>query len=76
MKDQDPRAGEESRDIASERVATAKLKSSGEVVVEHHDAPPPGPLDKQIHPRRPLPIVPDRSPQLIEDVENKPDSSD
>jgi hypothetical protein len=34
------------------------LESAGEVVVEHHATPPRGPKDKQIHPRRPLPLVP------------------
>jgi hypothetical protein len=34
------------------------LKSSGEIVVVHHDSPPKGPVDKQIHPRHPLPLIP------------------
>jgi hypothetical protein len=72
MQDQNPRAEEESL----ERVTTTRLKSSGEVVVEHHDVPPPGPLDKQIHDRRPLPRVPERRIPPAEDVEGKPDSSD
>jgi hypothetical protein len=36
----------------------SRLKYSGEVIVEHHPAPPPGPADLKIHPRRPLPPVP------------------
>jgi hypothetical protein len=76
MQDQDPRAGEDNRDANLERVTTTRLKSSGEVMVEHHEAPPPGPPDKQIHARRPLPIVPDRPAKPAEDVEGKPDSSD
>ena len=76
MQNQDPRAGEDSREIASERVTTTRLESAGEVVVEHHDAPPPGPPDKQIHARRPLPRVPERPTKPAEDVEGKPESSD
>jgi hypothetical protein len=38
------------------------LESAGEVVVEHHTTPPRGPKDKQIHPRRPLPRVPEAPP--------------
>jgi hypothetical protein len=72
MPDQDPRAGEEIRNIALERVTTTRLKSAGEVVVEHHETPPPGPLDKQIHPRRTLPLVPDKAPEKIPDQPTKP----
>jgi hypothetical protein len=39
------------------------LKPSGEYVVEHHETPPSGPADKQIHPRRRLPVVPDAPPK-------------
>jgi len=38
--------------------AEIRLEPSGEVVVEHHSAPPTRQPDKQIHPRRPLPLVP------------------
>jgi hypothetical protein len=38
-----------------------RIESPGEVVVEHHKTPPRAPVDKQIHPRRPLPPVPDRT---------------
>jgi hypothetical protein len=34
------------------------LDSAGEVEVEHHSTPPPGPADQKIHLRRPLPLVP------------------
>jgi hypothetical protein len=34
------------------------LESSGEVVVEHHNIPPKAPIDKEIHPRHPLPLIP------------------
>lgn len=36
-----------------------RLERAGQVVVEHHPTPPSGPADKQIHPRRPLPPIPD-----------------
>lgn len=40
------------------QVSEVELKPMGRVKVEHHDAPPPGPPDKKIHQRRPLPPVP------------------
>jgi len=36
-----------------------QLEPAGEIIVEHHPTPPSGPADKQIHPRRPLPLIPD-----------------
>jgi hypothetical protein len=41
--------------------AESVLESAGEVIVEHYAKPPKGPPDKQIHPRRRLPQVPDSS---------------
>jgi hypothetical protein len=38
--------------------AEASLIPSGEFMVEQHETPPAGPLDKQIHRRLPLPLVP------------------
>jgi hypothetical protein len=38
-----------------------RIESPGEVVVEHHEVPPKGPVDKQIHHRRPLPPIPDKT---------------
>jgi hypothetical protein len=35
-----------------------RLERAGEVIVELRPAPPTGPADKQIHPRRPLPLIP------------------
>jgi hypothetical protein len=43
--------------------AESRLESSGEVVVQHYATPPKGPGDKQIHPRRPLPLVPTAPPR-------------
>jgi len=42
------------------------LESSGEVVVTHLPSPPKGPPEKKIHPRRPLPPVPDARPPKAE----------
>jgi hypothetical protein len=42
----------------SDETSETRLDSTGEVVVEQHSTPPPGPADKTIHPRRPLPAVP------------------
>ena len=49
-----------SEETSSPQNSKSKLKSSGEVVVRHTETPPPGPADKRIHPRRPLPPVPNR----------------
>ena len=38
------------------------LPKVGEVVIKHEDLPTKAPDDKRIHPRRPLPPVPDKSP--------------
>jgi hypothetical protein len=76
MANQDPRAEEEGRENSVEPVITTRLKSLGEVLVEHHDAPPLGPPDKQIHPRRPVPRVPERAIKPPEDVEGRTDSSE
>lgn len=39
------------------------LPCSGEVTVEHKEQPSSPAEDKKIHPRRPLPVVPERSPK-------------
>lgn len=57
MKDEEPREIEEK---TSQQTAKFRLVPSGEVVVEHHEVPPKGPSERQIHPRRPLPVVPDK----------------
>jgi len=44
-------------------VRETRLESVGEFVVEQHPAPPSGPADKTIHPRRPLPPVPEKQPK-------------
>lgn len=48
-----------------------RIDPLGEVVVETHPAPPKGPPDKTIHPRRPLPPVPDRRPDADKDQNSK-----
>lgn len=52
---------------SSGEVSEVELKPMGRVKIEHHDAPPPGPADKMIHQRRPLPPV----PPAANDEENK-----
>ena len=59
MDDRQPHPEEKREDARSPQVP---LESAGEVVVEHHTTPPRGPKDKQIHPRRPLPRVPEAPP--------------
>jgi hypothetical protein len=51
------------KDTKAGQVDETRLKSAGEVVVERHDTPPPGPPDKRIHSRRPLPPVPATRPR-------------
>jgi hypothetical protein len=41
------------------RPGEISLKPAGEVVVTHEDMPAKLPEDKRIHPRRPLPPVPE-----------------
>jgi hypothetical protein len=41
----------------------ARLESAGQVAVTYSATPPKGPPDKQIHPRRRLPEVPDAPPR-------------
>jgi hypothetical protein len=49
----------ESQESPKPQGEPTRLERAGEVIVEHHSTPPTGPADKQIHPRRPLPLVPD-----------------
>jgi len=51
-----------SPDKSSDQPKETHLESVGEFVVEHQDSPPPAPPGQQIHPRRPLPLVPDARP--------------
>jgi len=74
MHEQHPHGAEERDDGASAQDRETRLKFSGEVIVEHHSMPPKGPEDKRIHPRRPLPVVPDD--RRKEDDEKGPGSSE
>jgi hypothetical protein len=40
-----------------------RLESAGEVAVTYSATPPKGPPDKQIHPRRSLPEIPEAPPR-------------
>jgi len=61
MQDRPTRQNDKAED--TNQVTETRLESTGEVVVEHHDSPPPGPPDKRIHLRRPLPLVPAARPE-------------
>jgi len=63
MEDQPPRTPKKPQDASPKQTAEIRLESSGEVVVEHHATPPAGPLDKKIHPRRRLPLIPNAPSQ-------------
>ncbi len=63
MQDQNPRLAKKRQDTSSCPPAESRLESSGEFVVEHQPIPPKGPTDKKIHPRRPLPLVPNAPPE-------------
>jgi hypothetical protein len=58
MKEQPPDAKKKPKD-APGCPGEVRLKSAGEVAVEHHAIPPAGPPNLKIHSRRPLPLVPD-----------------
>ena len=51
----DPRIPGERKDEDDE----IEIPPTGEATVETHEKPPPAPAGKTIHPRRPLPPVPD-----------------
>ncbi|MGC2697515.1 MAG: hypothetical protein WA738_17140 [Candidatus Angelobacter sp.] len=62
MPDKKPPEEEKPEENASPGSGTFSLKPAGEMVLEHHDAPPPS-GKQRIHDRRPLPLVPDRRPE-------------
>jgi hypothetical protein len=51
------------QDTSSEPPKETQLNSLGEFTVEHRDSPPPAAPNQRIHPRRPLPLVPDARPR-------------
>jgi hypothetical protein len=55
--------------VPSQQAVESPLEPAGEVVVTHFSIPPAGPPAKQIHPRRPLPLVPTAKPK---DREERP----
>jgi hypothetical protein len=59
-------AKKERQDSASGKPEETQLEPAGEVVVTHHKAPPKGPPNKEIHPRRRLPPVPEGPPRETE----------
>ena len=68
MKRKKPPKAKKPHPVPSPRPSgVAQLKPSGIVVVEQHSTPPPGPADKQIHARIPLPLVPNAPASTRED---------
>jgi hypothetical protein len=60
------------QDTPSNQPNETVLESPGEVVVTHYTTPPQGPPDKQIHPRRRLPPVPNAPSQEPRERKSKP----
>lgn len=67
MLDDPPDSAKESQDSSKPQADETRLEYSGEFVVKHHPTPPGAPVDKQIHPRRPLPLVPEKPQEETED---------
>jgi hypothetical protein len=59
MPNQPSRPKKKSPRTLADQAPEFRLESSGEFVVKHLTKPPKGPANKQIHPRRRLPLVPD-----------------
>jgi hypothetical protein len=74
MRDRRPKPRKE--DNPSPQPSEVRLESLGEVVVTHHTLPPKGPPNKQIHPRRPLPLVPTALVVPAEEDKKTPDPAD
>jgi hypothetical protein len=70
MKKRPPHPKKEPQTSCPSELPEIRLEPSGVVVVEHQSTPPTGPADKQIHPRRPLPLVPE-APARPEKKDNK-----
>jgi len=59
MKDKESRATKE-----TPRPEELELKPSGQVTVRIEQTPAPAPKGRRIHPRRPLPLVPEAAPKV------------
>lgn len=70
MQDQDENGKGKTQKASTTPSPHIRLESSGEVVVTHQPVPPKGPPEKQIHPRRPLPLVPDARTEEKSDKEH------
>ena len=66
MLDDLPDFAKESQDSSEPNAGQTRLEYSGEFVVKHHPTPPKAPGDKQIHPRRRLPLVPEKRQEETE----------
>ena len=56
-----------SRDNSEQELEQKPLRDSGEFVVKYYPTPPRAPANKGIHPRRPLPRVPEKAMEKPED---------
>jgi hypothetical protein len=55
-----PEPGDEPSQKKPLRPGEVRLKPAGEATVKHEECAPEPPVDKRIHPRRPLPPVPEK----------------
>ena len=59
MRGRKVRAGKKKAGLKRLRPGEVRLSSAGEAVLTYKEAPAKPPEDKRIHPRRPLPLVPE-----------------
>jgi len=53
---------EKDHQSVAKSLGAVPLKPAGDVIVKHEEEPPQPPEVKRIHPRRPLPVVPEAQP--------------
>ena len=68
MSDDHGHPAKESQKTPPAEPDVTELEPAGEVTVEHYPVPPKGAREPKIHPRRPLPPVPE-SPKKSEDTD-------
>ncbi len=62
-KDEEEEKQKQSDNRNSSAPLAVPLKPSGNITVRHEDKPPQPPEVKRIHPRRPMPVVPEAQPK-------------
>jgi hypothetical protein len=60
VENEEEREGEETSQTQGNSIT---LPFAGQRTLPHHDAPPPAAPGKRIHPRRPLPPIPEGEPE-------------